>query len=110
MLTLSGSGRLRDVRPEPDDDGELQGVGVIVDAENVHFPRSRNLPVYLHWMCGEDEAQAWIDLLEGAPGTLCYFSGVGPLVEDAEIMGDDVPFFEVMAHFVAPSVLARVSE
>lgn len=37
---------------------------------------------------------------------MCYFSGVGPLIENAELMGDNVPFFEMMAHFVAPDILA----
>lgn len=106
MLSLSGRGRLLEVRLDHDDDDELQGVGMVVQADDVHLPMSRGVRVYLHWMCGEAAARGWVELHRKAPGSVCYFSGVGPLVENATLIGDDVPFFEMMANFVAPDILS----
>lgn len=61
MLSLSGRGRVQDVRPDVDDDGDLEGVGVIVEADDVHLP-SAGVRIYLHWLCGDESARAWMGL------------------------------------------------
>jgi hypothetical protein len=103
MLTLSGSGLLRDVRPEPAENGAVEGVGILLDAQDVDLPGTGTATVHLHWFCGEDQAAVWLELARWDPPPRCWFSGMGPLI-DADQATDpraSGPYFDLVARMVS---------
>ncbi|MBK0332901.1 hypothetical protein I8D64_15975 [Brachybacterium sp. MASK1Z-5] len=108
MLTLSGSGLLRDVRPEPAEDGCLEGVSILLDAQDVGLPSTGVVTVHLHWFCGEDEAAMWLELARWGLPPRCWFSGVGPLIDADQVTDERAsgPYFDLVARMVALDVMA----
>ncbi|UEJ81499.1 hypothetical protein Bra3105_11670 [Brachybacterium halotolerans subsp. kimchii] len=103
MLSLSGSGLLRDVHSEPTDDPEMVGVSILLDAHDVGLPDAGTATVLLHWFCGEEESAVWLELARWDPPPRVWFSGMGPLIEGEHVSVPrvDGALFDLVARMVA---------